>query len=295
MEKSNVPNDKKQPSTGATPARNTPAAGAKTSPTKIETPPPVHTKPPALFRTVDWVALILTFAFVFIAYYLTIAPEMTLEDSGELATGSFYAGIPHPPGYPVWTIFTHLFTLLPIGNVAWRVGLAGAFAGALASGLLAFIVSRGSSMIIESIDDLKNFDRRWENAICLVSGFVSGILIGFNGYMWSQSVIVEVYPLSVVSLMAVLLCLLRWVYAPYQHRYLFGAFFFYGICVNNHQSLLVIAMGVETLIILAEPKLGREMLFWNTVLYLPGLILRPEILAANTPVFVIFNIIGIAS
>ena len=56
-------------------------------------------------------------------------------------------------------------------------------------------------------------------------GFVSGLLIGFNGYMWSQAVIVEVYPLSVVSLMGVLLCLLRWVYAPYQHRYLYGAFF----------------------------------------------------------------------
>ena len=71
--------------------------------------------------------MLITFTFVFIAYYLTIAPEMTLEDSGELATGSFYAGIPHPPGYPVWTIFTDLGRLMPIGNVAWRVALAGMF------------------------------------------------------------------------------------------------------------------------------------------------------------------------
>jgi tetratricopeptide (TPR) repeat protein len=276
--------------TSAPAAANSPSGGAPTTSGK-----PVRVAPPPLFRGIDWVTLIVTFVFVFIAYYLTIAPEMTLEDSGELATGSFYAGIPHPPGYPVWTIFTHLWTLIPIGNVAWRVALAGCFAGALASGLLSLVVSRGSSMIIESIDDLKNFPRRWENAICLVSGFVSGILIGFNGYMWSQSVIVEVYPLSVVSLMAVILCLMRWVYAPYQHRYLFAAFFFYGICVNNHQSLLVIAMGVETLIICAERKLGREMLFWNTLLYFIGLILHPDMLAGNTPVFVIFNIIGIAS
>src|SRR5436190_11781987 len=134
---------------------------------------PASVKP--LFRRTDWLAFFITLSCVWVTYYLTIAPEMTLEDSGELATGSFYAGIPHPPGYPVWTIFTRLFTLLPIGNVAWRVGLAGAFAGALASALLAFIVSRGSSMIIESIDDLKNFDRRWENVICLVSGLVSGV------------------------------------------------------------------------------------------------------------------------
>ncbi len=296
MERSNVPNDKKQPSPGA-PAKNTPATPAKTSPApaKTETPvvPPV--KPPRLFRQIDWVAMLITFVFVFIAYYLTIAPEMTLEDSGELATGSFYAGIPHPPGYPIWTIFTYFWTLIPIGNVAWRVALAGCFAGALASGMLALIVSRGSSMMIESIDDLKNFDRRWENAICLVSGFVSGLLIGFNGYMWSQAVIVEVYPLSVVSLMAVLLCLMRWVYAPFQHRYLYGAFFFYGICFNNHQSLLVIAMGMEAMVVCIDRKIGREMLFWNSLLYLGGVAAQPEVLWGNVPVRVIFNIIGIIS
>jgi len=297
MEKPNVPNDKKQTSTGATPARPTPQTPAKSSPApaKTDVPATPHVKPPPLFRPIDWAALVITFIFVFVGYYLTIAPEMTLEDSGELATGSFYAGIPHPPGYPVWTMFTYLWTLIPFGNVAWRVALAGCFAGALASGLLALIVSRGSSMMIESIDDLKNFDRKWENAICLVSGFVSGLLIGFNGYMWSQAVIVEVYPLSVVSLMGVILCLLRWVYAPFQTRYLYGAFFLYGICVNNHQSLLVIAMGVETLIVFADRKVGREMLFWNTLIYLAGAALKPDSLWGNVPVRVIYNIIGIGS
>jgi hypothetical protein len=284
MEKPTPPSDKNQPAkSGGTPEQ--PAA-----------PQAIRVAPPPLFRKIDWIALLVTFVFVFVAYYLTIAPEMTLEDSGELAAGSFYAGIPHPPGYPVWTIFTHLWTvLLPVGNVAWRVAVADSFSGALAAGMLAFIVSRGSSMMIESIDDLKNFNRRWENTICLVSGFVAGILIGFNGYMWSQANIVEVYPLSVASLMGVLLCLLRWVYAPYQHRYLYGAFFLYGICFNNHQSLLVIAMGMETMVILSERKVGREMMFWNTLLYLVGLLVHPEILASNTPVFVIFNLVGIVS
>ena len=49
---------------------------------------------------------------------------------------------------------------------------------------------------------------QWESAICMVSGFVAGTLIGFNGFMWSQSVIVEVYAFSVASFMVVLLCLL---------------------------------------------------------------------------------------
>ena len=62
---------------------------------------------------------------------------------------------------------------------------------------------------IEGIEGLKNIDRKWENAICVVSGFVAGTLLGFNGYMWSQSVIVEVYSFSVLSLMGVLVFLLH--------------------------------------------------------------------------------------
>src|SRR4029453_13069827 len=113
-------------------------------------------KPAPLFRKVDWLTFLITMAVVWTGYYLTLAPELTLEDSGELATGSFYAGIPHPPGYPVWTIYTWLWTvLLPIKNVAWRVALGEATSGAAAAALLALLASRGSSLLIEGIDELK--------------------------------------------------------------------------------------------------------------------------------------------
>ncbi len=264
---------------------------------KADSPP---TRLPPLFRPIDWLTFGVTTLFVWIGYYLTLAPDLGLEDSGELAVGSFYAGIPHPPGYPVWTMYTWLWTvLLPFKNIAWRVALGEATAGALAAGLLGFLVSRGSSMMIEGIADLKNIERRWENVICVVSGFVAGMLLGFNGYMWSQSVIVEVYSFSLLSLMAVLLGLLRWTYAPTQFRYLYVAFFMYGICFNNHQSLLVIALSMEALILVVHPKLAREMFFWNTVTYIGGLVLGAmgylDLLFSNTPVKVIFNSIGLAS
>src|ERR1700753_1092003 len=66
--------------------------------------------PVPLFRRIDWLPFLVTFAAVWIGYYLTLAPEVTLEDSGELATASYYAGIPHPPGHPFWTIYTLLWT-----------------------------------------------------------------------------------------------------------------------------------------------------------------------------------------
>src|SRR5947208_6614355 len=122
--------------------------------------PPAKPVTPPLLRKIDWLTFGITTLVVFIGYYLTLAPDLTLEDSGELAVGSFYAGVPHPPGYPVWTIFTWLFTVLfPVANIAYRVAIASAVSGALASGFLALMVSRGSSMMIEGIADLKNIDR----------------------------------------------------------------------------------------------------------------------------------------
>ena len=267
--------------------------------------PPVATAvPPAgpikpLFRSIDWFAFGFTAVLVFIGYLWTLSPDLTLEDSGELATASMYAGVPHPPGYPVWTVYSWLFTKLPISNIAYRVGLSSAFAGALACGLVALMVSRGSSMMIEGISDLRNIARNWENWICVAAGFVAGMLIGFNGFMWSQAVIVEVYTLSVLSLAGVLVCLMRWIYAPHQNRYLYLAFFWYGICFNNHQSLLVIALGLEAAILIVKPQLGRDLIFWNAIIYLGGLVMKQMdlmgVLNDNTPLFVIYNLIGLAS
>jgi thioredoxin-like negative regulator of GroEL len=225
---------------------------------------------------------------------------LTLEDSGELATGSYYAGIPHPPGYPVWTIYTWLWTVLvPLRNVAWRVALGEATGGALAAGLLGLLVSRGSSLLIEGIEGLKLLVGRWESAICTVSGFVAGMLIGYNGFMWSQSVIVEVYSFSVASFMVVLLCLLRWIYAPHERRYLYYALFFHGLCFTNHQTLIVAAIGIEIAIAAADLRLGRNLFLGNTIVYLCGLLLvKHHVLTGleqNHAVFVIFNIVGLCS
>lgn len=255
---------------------------------------------PKFLRPTDWRAFALTFLCVWAGYYLTLAPELTLEDSGELATGSFYAGIPHPPGYPVWTIYTWFWTvLLPIKNIAWRVALGEATSGALAAGLLALLASRGSSLLLRGIEDLKDLSVRSENAICLVSGFVAGMLLGFNGFMWSQSVIVEVYSFSVASLMVVLLCLLRWIYAPAQRRYLYLALFFHGISFTNHQTLIVAAMGLEVAIAAASFRMGRYLFLGNGILYIAGLILKQQhILTAldqNQAILVIFHIVGVLS
>ncbi len=237
-------------------------------PAPTPTPAPVPLAP--LFRKIDWLALAITFSVVGVIYFLTLAPELTLEDSGELVTGSFYAGIPHPPGYPVWTIYSWLWTVLvPVGNMAWRVALGEAFLGALACGLIALIVSRGSSMFMEGIEELKVMTGKWETAICIVSGFVAGLLMGLDGFMWKESIAVNrIAVTSVPWFLIVLVCIMRWLYAPHQYRYLCWALFVFGICFTTHQSLIVAAIGVEVAIAAGNQRMGRDVLFGNFVIYM---------------------------
>ena len=286
--------DKNKPQNPKSPAAKTPVA----KPVPIIVPP--------LFRKIDWLVLAVTFAAVWTTYLLTLAPELTLEDCGELCTASFYAGIPHPPGYPFWSMYSWLWTLVPFGNVAWRVEVGESFAAAMACGLVGFMVSRGSSMLIEGIEELKGMDRKWENAICVVTGMVAGVLLGFDGFMWKESVVINrISPFDVPWLMVVALCLLRWIYAPHQRRYLYIAMFYFGLCATIHQTMLVAAMGIEVCIILRYRRYGRNLCLGNSIIFLMVLILMyskksgaPIIPALDdmAPMFVfIFYVVGIAS
>ena len=59
-------------------------------------------------------------------YWFTLAPTVMWYDMGEFAVGSGVLGIGHNSGYPLYMILGKLFTLLPIGDVAYRVNLMSA-------------------------------------------------------------------------------------------------------------------------------------------------------------------------
>jgi len=82
-----------------------------------------------------------------------------------------------------------------VQDVAWRVALAST-GGALAAGLLGLLVSRGSSLLMEGIETSKQYGPL-ESAIPAWCPASCGMLSVTTAFMWSQSVIVEVYSFSV--------------------------------------------------------------------------------------------------
>ena len=205
----------------------------------------------AFFRRSDWWAFWVAGLATLAVYFWTLAPTVTLEDSGELAVASDYLGVPHPPGYPIWTLITWLFQLAfhwvkynGHPNPAWSVGLASAVAGAGACGLLALLISRSGADLLDRAVAGGRFAGRAGRLLCAAAGVGGGLLLAFSPVLWSQSVIVEVYALNALFQMGVVLLIYMWMQRPERSDWLWWASFLFGLGLTNHQTLLFLALAL---------------------------------------------------
>lgn len=239
------------------------------------------------FRRVDkwafWLAFLVAFGF----YFHGIAPTVTLEDSGELAVGSDYLGVPHPPGYPIWTLFTWFFNWifhwvkyfgtpdsnemivwksikLLFGkydgpwhpNAAWSVGLCSAFSGALACGMQAMLVSRAGLDMLRGLRRASEvLGEKQESIICLAGGVISGLLLAFSPVLWSQSTIVEVYALNAAFQVGCLVLLYRWMSRPHEMGTMIFMWYVFGLGLTNHQTLLFLGPALAVGLLVRDIRL----------------------------------------
>jgi len=75
--------------------------------------------------------LLVVFIALFSLYAYSAPRTVTLEDDGLFIMSSYFLGVDHPPGYPLMTLLGKLFTLLPVGSIAFRIHLLSAFFGGL--------------------------------------------------------------------------------------------------------------------------------------------------------------------
>ncbi len=212
------------------------------------------------FQPIDWLSCGITVVAAALVYFWTMAPDVTLGYSGLVTTGAAYAGVPHPPGYPLWTIYSWLFIkLLPLSNPAWRVAVGSAAAAALACGLVALMVSRGGQMLLEITATFargKPGDQHIARVIC---GWVAGMALGFSNAVWREAVIADIWALSVLLFAAMLCLLMRWSFAPPRRGFAYGAFLIFGSILTSNQELILVAPALLLLILLNDQALGRDL------------------------------------
>lgn len=183
----------------------------------------------------------LLFAFILAVYILTLAPTVTGEDSGELIAAAYTLGVPHPSGYPLWCLVTQPFLWLPLGDIAYRVNLASAVTTALAC-----------TMFAELLRQLR---------VSLWQRVGSALLLAFSATLWCQSVIAEVYPLTLLTLVLLLLCLNRWRERPDSQKWLHASALLAGLCLAAHHTVVLL----YPLIFLLALRWGGKRLLRPTV------------------------------
>src|SRR5438552_7821698 len=77
-----------------------------------------------------------------VLYFLTAARDIVVGDSPELITAAAILGVPHAPGYPLFTMLGHVFTWLPFGTIPFRVNLLSVICDALTIGIVFLIAWR---------------------------------------------------------------------------------------------------------------------------------------------------------
>lgn len=175
------------------------------------------------FRSKTLVAAAFVFLVALLIYRLTLAPTVTLVDSGELIVAARFLGVAHPPGFPLYLILAHLVSLLPFGSIAFRINSASAIFAALACGMLTLVAAEliaGSSFV----STLRSEQRKKTSKskivgkdtfiadgwLMLGSAISSGILLAFSQTLWSYATIAEVYTLNSLLILTILFLMLRW-------------------------------------------------------------------------------------
>ncbi len=172
-------------------------------------------------RRCDALTLVAAVIGPLLLYVRTLPHTVVLEDDGLFLMAASHLGIAHPPGYPLHTLLSHLFTWLPFGTPAFAGHLSSAVFGALACGMV-YLCAR-------------LLGTGWLPALA------AAWLLGASEHFWSQAIIAEVYTLNALLLFAVYALILHGVRHPAQSAIWIAAAAIYGLSLANHWPLMLLA------------------------------------------------------
>lgn len=175
-------------------------------------------------------------------YVGTLAPTILPADSGEFQLVSAVLGIAHPPGYPLYTMLGRLFTLLPIGEIAWRVNLYGAVCGALTLAVIARSVRRAVGST---------------SATLIAVG-----ALGLTATYWAQSTTANIRTLTALLTALSLARLLRWGETR-SRRDLIAFAVCFGLGVGHHASIGLLGFPFLAYILVADPRIVLQPKRWG--------------------------------
>ena len=167
-----------------------------------------------------------------LTYLFTVSQRLTWSnfgnDGGDFLSAILTGGIPHPTGYPTYTILGILFQIIPLGDPYFRAAMLSWLPAAIGAGLLALLIK-------QVLGDQSA-------AISTPTALLAGWVWGWMPFLWSQAVIIEVHGLQ--SLFLVLALWWIWILLHgQQHKVKSFHFillsFSFGLAIGNHITILL--------------------------------------------------------
>ena len=188
---------------------------------------PLAVAPPRILTGVNAGSLAVGIGVIAVAatlYLLTAARDIFVGDSPEFVTVAVTLGVAHPPGYPLLTMLGHLFSLLPLEPVAFRVNLLSVVCDALTVGLICATALRLTR------------DR--------AASALAALLLAVNPLFWRWSLVIETFPLNNLLAATLVYLLVVWQQRPERAAPLIAAAFVGGLGMSNHQTIVLLIPAV---------------------------------------------------
>jgi len=195
------------------------------------------------------------------AVLVTVLPfihgDVTWYDAGELSVAAAGLGVPHPTGFPLFTILGHLFASLPVGSIPFRLALLSACSIALATGLISSVaIGQGA---------------------CPKRSALGALLFPATFVVWLHAGLVEVYALN-----AAWIALLAWLLVRERPAYEVAAVVS-GLGLGAHATFVFAGLGLWTLTWLRHRE-GRLVLgLWPWVVAGAAIVLVLPAAASRDP------------
>ncbi|MEN3013255.1 MAG: DUF2723 domain-containing protein [Endomicrobiia bacterium] len=172
------------------------------------------------------------FLNIFLIYlYCSFPTIAAYRDSGEMATVSYILGIPHPPGYPLYTILSYLLSrMLKFGNFAYRVNVLSGIFSALTGIILFHLFNKFTFYILPKKENEKFF---W-----LFFNYMTILCFSLSYLQWYLSVVSEMYTLN--TLFATFMIFLTFLYYTIKNnKVIYLLFFIFGLGITNRLDLIL--------------------------------------------------------
>jgi len=172
----------------------------------------------------------LSFLISLVVYTMTVAPDTSFWDCGEFIACSYRLAIPHPPGAPFYLLMGRFFSMLPLGEVAFRVNMFSVISSAFTILFLHLIIV---NLVREYMDRLKGF----RSYIPSIAGMVGALTFAFTESFWFNAVEAEVYAQSMFFSSIIVWLALYWTEKheePGNERYLILATYLMGLAMGVH-------------------------------------------------------------